>query len=134
LGLRFEALSRLINPDIDQLGGFYLLTMGGADNPEGVKPDTVTGWVDPVNVCGFTALDIGCNAHPMPACERTYRDVRLDSVDHYFAVFQVGGQSAMTHNDQAVRLDVGDVAFIDAARPVTYFADNNGAPWNTVTL
>jgi AraC family transcriptional regulator, positive regulator of tynA and feaB len=111
-----------------------LRSMCGRYNPEGVKRDTVTGWVDPVNVCGFTALDIGCNAHPMPACERTYRDVRLDSVDHYFAVFQVGGQSAMTHNDQAVRLDVGDVAFIDAARPVTYFADNNGAPWNTVTL
>jgi AraC-like DNA-binding protein len=40
----------------------------------------------------------------------------------------------MTHNDQAVRLAVGDVAFVDAAQPVTYFADNNGAPWNTVTL
>ncbi len=34
----------------------------------------------------------------------------------------------------AVRLAVGDVAFVDAAQPVTYFADNNGAPWNTVTL
>jgi hypothetical protein len=41
---------------------------------------------------------------------------------------------ASHHNDQAVRLAVGDVAFVDAAQPVTYFADNNGAPWNTVTL
>jgi hypothetical protein len=40
----------------------------------------------------------------------------------------------MTHNDQAVRLAVGDVAFVDAAQPVTYFADNKGAAWNTVTL
>jgi len=103
----------------------------GRYNPEGIEPNAFTGWVRPVSVCGFTALDIGCNAHRI---ERTYRDVRLDGVDHYFAVFQVGGQSAMTHNDQAVRLAVGDVALVDAARPVTYFANNGGEPWNTVTL
>ena len=108
-----------------------LRSMCGRYNPEGVEPNAFAGWVRPVSVCGFTALNIGCNAHRV---ERTCRDARLDGVDHYFAVFQVGGQSAMTHNDQSVRLDVGDVAFVDAAQPVTYFADNNGAPWNTVTL
>jgi len=108
-----------------------LRSMCGRYNPEGVEPNAFAGWVRPVSVCGFTALNIGCNAHRV---ERTYRDARLDGVDHYFAVFQVGGRSAMTHNDQAVRLAVGDVAFVDAAQPVTYFADNNGAPWNTVTL
>jgi len=108
-----------------------LRSMCGRYNPEGVEPNAFAGWVRPVSVCGFTALNIGCNAHRV---ERTCRDARLDGVDHYFAVFQVGGQSAMTHNDQAVRLAVGDVAFVDAAQPVTYFADNNGAPWNTVTL
>jgi hypothetical protein len=35
-----------------------LRSMCGRYNPEGVKPDTFTGWVDPVSVCGFTALDI----------------------------------------------------------------------------
>jgi AraC family transcriptional regulator, positive regulator of tynA and feaB len=108
-----------------------LRSMCGRYNPEGVEPDAFAGWVRPVDVYGFTALNIGCNAQRI---ERTCRDARLDGVDHYFAVFQVGGQSAMTHNDQAVRLAVGDVAFVDAAQPVTYFADNNGAPWNTVTL
>ena len=108
-----------------------LRSMCGRYNPEGVEPNAFAGWVRPVSVCGFTALNIGCNAHRV---ERTCRDARLDGVDHYFAVFQVGGQSAMAHNDQAVRLAVGDVAFVDAAQPVTYFADNNGAPWNTVTL
>ena len=108
-----------------------LRAMCGRYNPEGIEPNAFTGWVRPVSVCGFTALDIGCNAHRI---ERTYRDVRLDGVDHYFAVFQVGGQSAMTHNDQAVRLGVGDVALVDAARPVTYFANNGSEPWNTVTL
>jgi len=108
-----------------------LRSMCGRYNPEGVEPNAFTGWVRPVSVSGITALNIGCNAHRV---ERTSRDARLDGVDHYFAVFQVGGQSAMTHNDRAVRLAVGDVAFVDAALPVTYFADNKGATWNTVTL
>jgi AraC family transcriptional activator of tynA and feaB len=108
-----------------------LRSMCGRYNPEGVDPNAFAGWVRPVTGCGITALNIGCNAHRV---ERTCRDARLDGVDHYFAVFQVGGQSAMTHNDQAVRPAVGDVAFVDAARPVTYFADNKGATWNTVTL
>ena len=85
----------------------------------------------PVRVRGFTALDIGCNAQRV---ERTYRDVRLDGADHYFAVFPIDGQLAMTHNDQAVRLAPGDVALVDAALPVTYSADGQGAPWNTVSL
>ena len=108
-----------------------LRSMCGRYNPEGVEPNAFAGWVRPVNVCGFTALNIGCNARRV---ERTCRDARLDGVEHYFAVFQVGGQSAITHNDQALRLAVGDVALVDAAQPVTYFADNKGAPWNTVTL
>src|SRR5260370_5667425 len=98
---------------------------------EGIKPSAFTGWVRPVSVRGFTALDIGCNAQRV---ERTYRDVRLDGADHYFAVFQVDGQLAMTHNDQVVRLAAGDVALVDAALPVTYSADSQDAPWNTVSL
>jgi AraC family transcriptional activator of tynA and feaB len=74
---------------------------------------------------------MGCNANRI---ERTYRDVRLDSADHYFVVFQVGGRSAMAHNDQAVQLALGDVALVDTARPATYFASNGTEPWNTVTL
>src|SRR3954454_12719605 len=70
-----------------------LRTMCGRYNPEGTEPKAFAGWVRPLSVCEFTALDIGCNADRI---ERTYRDARLDSVDHYFAVFQVAGQSAMT--------------------------------------
>jgi AraC family transcriptional regulator, positive regulator of tynA and feaB len=98
---------------------------------EGIEPSTFTGWVRPVSARGFTAVDIGCNSHRV---ERTYRDVRLDGADHYFVVFLVGGQLAMIHNDQTVRLAAGDVVFVDAARPVTYFADSEGALWNTVSL
>jgi AraC family transcriptional activator of tynA and feaB len=58
-------------------------------------------------------------------CERTQRDIRLDGVDHCYAVFQVNGRSTIIQNDQAVRLAVGDVAFIEAARPVTYVNDGH---------
>ena len=40
----------------------------------------------------------------------------------------------MNHNDQAVRLAVGDVALVDVARPLTAFVDNRGEPWNVATL
>ncbi|WP_181182037.1 MULTISPECIES: helix-turn-helix domain-containing protein [unclassified Mesorhizobium] len=97
---------------------------------EGIAPDHFSGWVRPVSVRGITALDIGSNA---PRVERTNQDVRRDGADHYFALFAPCGQLAMVHNDQAVRLAAGDVALVDASRPVAYSTDN-GEPWNTVAL
>ena len=107
-----------------------LRSMCGRYYSEGIEPNSFSGWVRPINVRGFTALDIGSNAQRV---ERTYQDVRRDGADHYFALFPASGQLAMIHNDQAVRLAVGDVALVDAARPVTYSADN-GEQWNTVSL
>jgi AraC family transcriptional regulator, positive regulator of tynA and feaB len=108
-----------------------LRTMCGRYNPEGTEPDAFSGWVRPGSVYGFTALDIACNAERI---ERTYRDARLDSVAHYFLVFQVAGPSAISHNDQAAQLAVGDIALVDAARPMTYFSNNGNEAWNTLTL
>ena len=107
-----------------------LRAMCGRYYSEGIEPNSFSGWVRPVNVRGFTALDIGSNAQRV---ERTYQDVRRDSADHYFTLFPARGQLAMTHNDGTVRLAVGDVALVDAAQPVTYSADNSNQ-WNTVSL
>ena len=96
-------------------------TIGGRFNPEGIEPTAFTGSVRPISVCGLTAAVVGSNAHRV---ERTLRDVRLDGANHYFALFHVAGRSAMTHNDEAVRFDVGDVVLVDAARPVTFFNSN----------
>jgi len=98
---------------------------------EGIEPNFFSGWVRPMTVRGFTALDIGSNAQRV---ERTYQDVRRDGADHYFTLFPASGQLAMVHNDQVVRLSVGDVALVDAARPVTYCATTGSEPWNTVSL
>jgi AraC-like DNA-binding protein len=107
-----------------------LLSMGGRYYSEGTEPNSFSGWVHPISVRGFTTLDIGSNA---PRVERTYQDVRRDNADHFFTLFPVRGQLAMDHNDETVRLAVGDVALVDAARPVTYSADNS-EQWNTVSL
>src|ERR1700751_2757417 len=105
--------------------------MGGRFNPEGIEPNSFTGCVHPLNVCGFTAAEVGSNAHRV---ERTHRDVRLDGADHYSTMFQVASQSAMTHNEEAVCLDVGDVVLVDMARPATFFNSNASESWKSVAL
>jgi AraC family transcriptional regulator, positive regulator of tynA and feaB len=100
-------------------------------NPVGIEPNAFLGWARPLSVCGLAAVDLGWNAHRI---ERTHRDVRLDGVDHYCALFQLAGQSTVTQNDQSVRLAVGDVALVDMARPATYFASNTSAQWLALHL
>jgi AraC family transcriptional regulator, positive regulator of tynA and feaB len=87
----------------------------GRHNLLDVDPSSFSGWLRTLSVCGFTAVDISCNAHRI---ERTHQHVRLDDMDHYKAVFQVAGHSTIHQNDQCVRLGAGDVALVDAARPM----------------
>jgi AraC family transcriptional regulator, positive regulator of tynA and feaB len=61
-----------LSPQLDYEGWRDLLrSMCGRYYSEGVKPASFSGWVRPVNVRGFTALDIGSNAQRV---ERTYQD------------------------------------------------------------
>jgi AraC family transcriptional regulator, positive regulator of tynA and feaB len=104
----------------------------GRHNPEGIEHDAFTGWIRPIEVCGFKALETGCNAGRI---ERDYRDVRLDYADHYFILFPLRGQSLMTQNERATRLGVGDVALVDTTRPVKLFAENNSeGPWRNLAI
>jgi AraC family transcriptional activator of tynA and feaB len=85
-------------------------------------PKSFAGRVRSRSICGFNAADISNNIRH---CERTQRDVRLDGVDHCYAVFQMAGRSTIVQNDCAVTLAVGDVALIDSARAVTYVNEGN---------
>jgi AraC-like DNA-binding protein len=105
--------------------------MGGRFNPEGVDPKAFKGWLRPINICGLTAAELGSNVQRV---ERTNRDVRLDGVDHYITVFQIAGGSAMIHNDQAARFEVGDVVLVDAARPATFFAGDPDKPCGSLAV
>jgi AraC family transcriptional regulator, positive regulator of tynA and feaB len=89
--------------------------------------------VRPISVCGLAAaaLKIECgfaamnSGHDAYRSERTQRDVRNAGADYYYVVFQVGGRSALTQNDEVMQLAVGDVAFLDAARPAACFAGDS---------
>jgi AraC family transcriptional regulator, positive regulator of tynA and feaB len=80
-------------------------------------PKSFVGRVRPRRIYGLDASDISGNGR---RCERTQKDVRLDGVDHFYAVFQFAGRSTIIQDDQAVPLTAGDVTLIDSARPVTY--------------
>jgi AraC family transcriptional activator of tynA and feaB len=92
----------------------------GGYRSEGVAPKAFHGWVSPLNVYGLAARNFGSNAHRFG---RTQRDIRLDGLEHYLVLLQLSGKSAIIQNDQAVRLVAGDIALVDAARPVTYFGE-----------
>jgi AraC family transcriptional activator of tynA and feaB len=83
-------------------------------------PKAFVGRVRSRSIYGFNASDISGNARH---CERTQKDVHLDGVDHFYAVFQIAGRSTIIQDDQAVPLAAGDVTLIDSARPVTYLND-----------
>jgi AraC family transcriptional activator of tynA and feaB len=83
-------------------------------------PKTFVGRVRSQSICGFNAANISNN---VGCCERAQEDVRLDGVDHFYAVFQTAGRSTILQNDRTATLAVGDVALIDSARPVTYLND-----------
>jgi AraC-like DNA-binding protein len=89
-------------------------------NAEGTDPNTFAGRVHVRSLFGLVADRWDHNAHRI---ERTQRDVRLDDVELYHAVFQVFGRSTVLQNDQAVTLDVGDVALVDSTRPLAFVND-----------
>jgi AraC family transcriptional regulator, positive regulator of tynA and feaB len=93
-------------------------------------PKAFAGRIRSQSIFGLNASEIRNNKC---RCERTQRDIRLDGVDHYNAVFQVDGRSTIIQNDQAVTLAVGDVAFIESARPATYVNDGH-EQWLTLQL
>src|SRR3984893_643876 len=98
----------------------------GRYTPDGVEPKTFSGRLRARSICGFRAVDLSYNAHRL---ERTHQDARVDGMDHYYAIFQVTGQSRIIQNDQNIELTVGDVALVDAARPVTYVCEKGSDQW-----
>ena len=103
----------------------------GRYNPEGIEPSVFAGWVRPFSLWEFLALDIGSNAQRI---ERTKRDVRLDGMEYYAAVFQLAGRSAISQNDQVVSLAVGEVVLVDATRPLTYLSSDENTQWNCLSI
>ena len=108
-----------------------LFEMCGRYNPVGVEARSFSGWARPISACGLVGIDLSCNAEHI---ERTFQDTRLDGREHYYALLQVAGHSTMSQNDQTVRLALGDVAIVDASRPVKYFVHSDNARWLSLDL
>jgi AraC family transcriptional activator of tynA and feaB len=103
----------------------------GRYTPGGIEPKTFFGRARVRSICGLRSVDLSSNAHCL---ERTHQDVRVDARDHYYAIFQMTGQSRIIQNDRNIELTVGDVALIDAARPVTYVSENGSGHWGSLQL
>jgi AraC family transcriptional regulator, positive regulator of tynA and feaB len=89
----------------------------GRYNPEGVDPKDFAGRVWDRSIFGLGADGFDHNCQRI---ERTRRDVRLDDVEFYHAVFQVAGCTTVLQNGQETTLDVSDVVLVDSTKPVTY--------------
>jgi AraC-like DNA-binding protein len=98
----------------------------GRYTPDAIAPMTFAGRARVRSICGLRAVDLGFNAHRL---ERTHHDVRVDAKDHYYALFQITGRSRILQNDRNIEFTVGDIALIDAARPVTYVSEKGGDQW-----
>jgi AraC family transcriptional activator of tynA and feaB len=103
----------------------------GRHNLADQEANTFAGSLCLHSVSGLTAVDIRSNARRV---ERTQRDVRLDGVDQYKAVFQIEGRSIISQNDRDVQLAVGGVALVDLARPVTHVSDDVDSRWLCLLL
>ena len=98
----------------------------GRYTPGGIEPKAFSGRARVRSIYGFRSVELSSNAYRL---ERTHQDVRVDARDHYYAIFQMTGQSRIIQNDRTVELTVGDVALVDAARPVTYVSEKGGDQW-----
>jgi AraC family transcriptional regulator, positive regulator of tynA and feaB len=97
--------------------------LSGRHHLVGADPNTFAGRLRPLSVSGLaaTAMHICSDGHRF---ERNQRDVRLDDLDHYKAVFPVAGELTFYQNDQRVQLATGDVALIEVGRPITWVSDH----------
>jgi AraC family transcriptional regulator, positive regulator of tynA and feaB len=91
------------------------------------EPSTFAGWWHSFSACGFlaSAIRIECGSRGFDPdrnayrAERTQRDVRRAGLDHYVALFQGAGRTAVIQNGQTVELAAGDVGLEDTSRPLT---------------
>jgi AraC family transcriptional activator of tynA and feaB len=103
----------------------------GRYTPGGIEPKSFSGRARVRSICGFRAVDLSSNAYSL---ERAFEDIRSDAADHYYALFQMGGQSIIIQNDRTVELAIGDAVLVDASRPVTYLSEKGSSHWRSLQL
>jgi AraC-like DNA-binding protein len=122
---------------LDEWAALLRSTYGG--DCRVVEHNAFAGWIRPLSVYGITAaafkiqcglgvIDHGGDPYRF---ERTRRATHVADTDCYRAFFQLAGRSAVTQNEHAVQLAVGDVGLLDGAWPATRISEN-GAQWLSI--
>lgn len=100
----------------------------GHFNAERTERESFTGRISSRDIYGVDVIDIQCNAERV---FRSQRDVRLDGIDRYYALVQICGECTFVQKDHVIKLQMGDVALLDAARPVEAFCSNQPGQWSS---
>jgi AraC family transcriptional activator of tynA and feaB len=122
-----DIVERADAPIVDEQGLGYeewrasIISTCGQFDPAFVEPEAFVGWSRSLTIHNFSAAEVGSNS---PRVERNDRHTRLDGYDIYGAVFQVRGTSFVAQHDEVVELKAGDLAVVDATKPLTFFQTN----------
>src|ERR1700737_1309870 len=86
----------------------------GRYTPDGIGPNTFSGTARVRSICGLRAVDLSSNAQRL---ERTHQDARVDARDHYYAIFQMTGQSRIIKKARTGKLTGGGGLLVARAAP-----------------
>ncbi|MBR0691618.1 helix-turn-helix domain-containing protein [Bradyrhizobium lablabi] len=106
----------------------------GVISSQSVEPAAFKGSVRGSCMWGIVALETAFASPGVSRFERMSRDPRLDSSDYYNAVFQISGRSTLIHNDRVTKLAVGDIGFVDVARPVSLISGDTSCRWLSLSM
>jgi AraC family transcriptional regulator, positive regulator of tynA and feaB len=98
----------------------------GRFNAKRVESENFIGRINARDLFDVEVLDIQCNAERI---DRAQQDIRLDGVNHYYALVQIKGECVVVQKDRVMKLQVGDVALLDAARPVVAYGWDQPGQW-----
>ena len=98
----------------------------GRFHPKRVEAENFIGRISARDLAGIEVIDIQCNAERV---DRAQQDVRLDGIDHYYALVQITGECEVEQSDRVMKLQVGDVALLDATRPIAAFGRDQPGQW-----
>jgi AraC-like DNA-binding protein len=106
----------------------------GVFSSQGVESGVFKGSVRSSSMWGITALETAFASRSVSRFERTGRDSRLNSSDYYNAVFQISGRSTLIQNDRVTELAVGDIGFVDVARPASLISGDTSCRWLSLSM
>ena len=124
----------LIGPTSDYETWLTGIRSIGVFSSQGAKSKVFKDSVRGSCMWGIIALETAFASPSVSRFERMRRDPRLNSSDYYNAVFQISGRSTLIQNDCVTELAVGDIGFVDVARPVSLISRNTSCRWLSLSI